>query len=157
MKSHAFFKPTLATTLAIVLAWLTSVRPAQAGGYTVTLRQVGPDVVATGGGTLDLTGLTRDRLSALPDPTDSMISSPYIVTGATDGPRDLYEVSPLGLGGGGGFRTFANSASGDLVGVFVTTDDVGAHRRRDLVVPRGYVSGRALSDSATYSGKTFAT
>jgi hypothetical protein len=33
VKSLEFFKPTLATTLAIVLAWLLSVRPAQAG-YT---------------------------------------------------------------------------------------------------------------------------
>src|SRR5437764_11923395 len=57
VKSLRFFKPTLATTLAIVLAWLLSVRPAQAG-YTVTLQQVGPDVVATGSGPIDLTGLT---------------------------------------------------------------------------------------------------
>ena len=57
MKSFKFFKPTLATTLGIVLAWLLSVRPAQAG-YTVTLQQVGPDVVATGSGAIDLTGLT---------------------------------------------------------------------------------------------------
>ena len=57
MKSLEFFKSTLATTLAIVLAWLLSVRPAQAG-YTVTLQQVGPDVVATGSGAIDLTGLT---------------------------------------------------------------------------------------------------
>ena len=56
MKSLEFFKPTLATTLAIVLAWLLSVRPAQAG-YTVTLQQVGPDVVATGSGAIDLHGL----------------------------------------------------------------------------------------------------
>src|SRR5438309_10843861 len=57
MKSLKFFKPTLATTLAIVLAQLLSARPAQAG-YTVTLQQVGPDVVATGSGPIDLTGLT---------------------------------------------------------------------------------------------------
>src|SRR5437868_8822917 len=57
VKSLRFFKPTLATTFAIVLAWLLSVRPAQAG-YTVTLQQVGPDVVATGGGAIDLPGLT---------------------------------------------------------------------------------------------------
>ena len=57
VKSLKFFKPTLATTLAIVLAWLLSVRPAQAG-YTVTLQQVGPDVVATGSGAIDLRGLT---------------------------------------------------------------------------------------------------
>src|SRR5436189_6394281 len=57
VKSLKFFKPTLATTLAIVLAWLLSVRRAQAG-YVVTLQQVGPDVVATGSGAIDLTGLT---------------------------------------------------------------------------------------------------
>src|SRR5438045_9464608 len=57
VKSLEFFKPILATTLAIVLAWLLSVRAAQAG-YTVTLQQVGPDVVATGSGAIDLTGLT---------------------------------------------------------------------------------------------------
>src|SRR5258707_2160727 len=56
MKSLQFFKPTLATTLAIVLAWLLSVRPAQAG-YVETLQQVGPDVVATGNGPIDLHGL----------------------------------------------------------------------------------------------------
>ena len=41
MKSLEFFKPTLATTLAIVLAWLLSVRPAQAG-YTVRCSKSGP-------------------------------------------------------------------------------------------------------------------
>src|SRR5213595_2852578 len=56
MESLKFFKPTLATTLAIVVAWLLSVRPAEAG-YTVTLQQVGPDVVATGSGAINLTGL----------------------------------------------------------------------------------------------------
>ena len=76
MKSLEFLKPTLATTLAIVLAWLLSVRPAQAG-YTVTLQQVGPDVVATGSGAINLHGLTffqstsarsRDKAIWLPPP-----------------------------------------------------------------------------------------
>ena len=39
-----------------VTASLFSVRPAQA--YTVTLKQVGSNVVATGSGAIDLTGLT---------------------------------------------------------------------------------------------------
>ena len=64
MKSLEFFKPTLATTLAIVLAWLLSVRPAQAG-YTVTLQQVGPDVVATGSGAINLHGLTFIQSTSL--------------------------------------------------------------------------------------------
>src|ERR1051326_9080546 len=57
MKSLKFFKATLATTLGIVLAWLLFVQAAEAG-YTVTLQEVGPNVVATGSGAIDLTGLT---------------------------------------------------------------------------------------------------
>ena len=67
MKSLKFFKPALATTLGIVLGWLLSVRPAEAG-YTVTLQQVGPDVVATGSGAINLTGLTFCRIR----PADSI-------------------------------------------------------------------------------------
>ena len=85
MKSLQFFKPTLATTLAIVLASLLSVRPAQAG-YIVTLRQVGPDVVATGSGAIDLTGL--NFLLSRPiepgiQPSGGAFSDGSIVTGPT--------------------------------------------------------------------------
>ncbi len=54
--SLKFFQPTVAATLAIVIACVISVRPAQAG-YIVTLEQVGSNVVATGSGPIDLTGL----------------------------------------------------------------------------------------------------
>lgn len=68
MKSLKFFKPTLATTFAIVLAWLLSNRAVQAG-YVVTLLQVGPNVVATGSGPIDLTGLSIVGLAVtLPEP-----------------------------------------------------------------------------------------
>ena len=67
MKSLKFFKPALAITLAIVIGWLLSVRPAEAG-YTVTLQQVGPDVVATGSGAIDLDRTTFDTSSSLFNP-----------------------------------------------------------------------------------------
>ena len=127
MKSLKFFKPTLATTLAIVLAWLLSVRPAQAG-YTVTLRQVGPDVVATGSGAIDLTGLTF---------SGSGLGAHY--SGRTIGPTGL-----------GGLLPF--SISGGPVGIFTTGID-----EFSLRVPAGYVSGTALSGSATYSDASTTT
>ena len=47
---------SLAFACALVaVSSLFSVQPAQAG-YIVTLQQVGPDVVATGSGPIDLTG-----------------------------------------------------------------------------------------------------
>jgi len=154
--SLKFFKPTLATTLAIVLAWLVSVRPAQAG-YSVTLQQVGPDVVATGSGAINLTGLTFFQSGSL-DPHVSPYSvllplhgSIGISTGPTSSSVDNYSVpfGPTSFGTGG--PTAASSGSGDMVGI------ARIFWGSFLSVPTGYVSGTALSDMAIYSGMTFAT
>src|SRR5262245_46885588 len=61
MKSYKFCKPSLVTSLGIVFALLLSIRPAQAG-YVVTLQQVGPNVVATGSGVINLEGLSGPSL-----------------------------------------------------------------------------------------------
>src|SRR5438309_4833176 len=156
MKSLEFLKPTLATTLAIVLAWLLSVRPAQAG-YTVTLQQVGPDVVATGSGAINLTGLTFFQSGSL-DPQ----VSPYSVllplhgiigisTGPTSSNVDIYSspTGPTSFGTRG--PTAASSGSGDMVGI------ARIFWGSSLSVPKGYVSGTALSDSAIYSDASLAT
>jgi len=54
--SLKLFQPPTLAALAIMAFWGVSIRPAQAG-YTVTLQQVGPNVVATGSGAINLTGL----------------------------------------------------------------------------------------------------
>ena len=133
MKSLKFFKPTLATILAIVLAWLLSVRAAQAG-YTVTLQQVGPDVVATGSGAIDLTGLTF---------------SGGVGLGA------YYTGHTIGTTSFGGFPLNSSSVITVSSGHFAYIRTTGTHEFV-LRVP-GYVSGTALSGSATYSGQTFAS
>ena len=152
MKSLKFFKPTLAITLAIVIGWLLSVRPAEAG-YTVTLQEVGPDVVATGSGAINLTGLTFDTSAFV---NSEMRPSPAtILTGPTTSSSvDLYTEpgGPTSFGSSG-FFTLASSGSGDMVGI-ATGEEL---HPVSLIVPTGYVSGTFLSDSATYSGKTFAT
>ncbi len=156
MKSLKFFKPTLATTLAIVLAWLLSVRPAQAG-YTVTLQQVGPDVVATGSGAIDLTGLTSLSQSGSLDPyviPHSVLLPTHGIIGISTGPTsssvDTYSgpAGPTSFGSGG--PTAASSGSGDMVGI--ATIFWGSF----LNVPTGYVSDTFLSDMAIYSGTTLA-
>jgi hypothetical protein len=159
MKSLKFFKPALATTLGIVLAWLLSVRPAEAG-YTVTLQQVGPDVVATGSGAINLTGLTFLQLDGpfSPEifPGAGVQVGGGIVTGPTSSSVDSYSGAggPTSFGSGG--VTLASSGSGDMVGILPIRvyPDLFA---RFLIVPRGYVSGTFLSNSATYSGKTLAS
>ena len=156
MKSLKLFKPTLATTLAIVLAWLLSVRPAQAG-YTVTLQQVGGNVVATGSGPINLTGLTFSQSGSVnPSIRGARVSpgaSSFIYTGPTSSSVDSYSgaTGPTSFGGWP-FITYwtANSGSGDMVGISAGFWGVA------ISVPTGYVSGNALSDRATYSGTTLA-
>src|SRR6266550_3667637 len=149
VKSLKFFKPTLATTLAIVLAWLLSVRPAQAG-YTVTLQQVGPDVVAIGSGPINLKGLTFSQSGSLgpaikPFGNGSGLGSRFIYTG-TSSSVDFYSGAINGpTSFGSAFVTVASSGSGDMVGIN------GGMFGTALIVPTGYVSGNPLSDRATYS------
>jgi hypothetical protein len=159
MKSLEFLKPTLATTLAIVLAWLLSVRPAQAG-YVVTLQQVGPDVVATGSGAINLHGLTFFQSSSLNPairPTAFIHPVASIYTGPNSSSVDSYAgfTGPTKFGSSG-LETFASSGSGDMVGISsIDSPELGGVFV-SLSVPTGYVSGTALSDSATYSGTTLA-
>ena len=133
-----------------VTASLFSVRPAQAG-YIVTLQQVGPgspDVIATGSGSIDLTGLTIVSRRT-PTETDIEPANGGIFTGP-NAFCDVYEGTLSGpTSFGSGSATFANSGGGDMVGI-----DKALNL---LVVPTGYVSGTALSNTATWSGKTLAT
>ena len=127
---------------------LLVVAPLTQAGYIVTLQQTGSNVVATGSGAIDLTGLnfgiTLTNGQAL-----IVANEAQIFTGPTSLTSfDLYD----GLSGptdfGSGFVKFADSGSGDLVGI-------GAFEL--LIVPHGYISGTALSDSMTFNNATFAS
>ena len=133
--------------LCAATATLLAVAPAAQAGYIVTLEQVGSNVVATGSGAIDLTGLPvigqGDSLSAIAP----------VVAVITTGPAFRVQVNLYGLGlvgptmFGSGFTSFASSGSGDFVGIHGD--------ERFLFLPQGYVSGHALSDSSTYNGATF--
>ena len=131
-----------------VTASLFSIQPAQA--YTVTLQQVGSNVVATGSGPINLTGLTSGGLfTAIP-----AIGADFgtIQTAATGSVLDGYFgfTGPTSFGSGGIF--FPNTGSGDFVGINQSSGVSGI-----LLVPQGYVSGAALSDSMTFNNATFAS
>jgi len=136
--------------MATVVMCGLSVRSTQAG-YVVTLQQVGSNVVATGSGAIDLTGLggpgsDNQGQSAIEPGSAFIITGP---TGISDADSYAGFSGPTSFGLGTGMVTFANSGSGDLVGI------LGAGALQFLLVPRGYVSGNALSDSSTYNGATF--
>jgi hypothetical protein len=120
--------------------------PAQAA-YTLTLEQVGSNVVATGSGTLDLAGLTF--LSSATGVSGMTPADGEITVGAVPTSLVIYRLvtGPMSFGGGG--VTNASIGSGDNVGI----DGLDENLR----VPTGYVSGATLSSSATWDGQTLAS
>jgi hypothetical protein len=118
--------------------------PSAQAGYVVDLTQVGSDVVASGSGAIDLSGLTF--LSSFSGPSSQMVPAVGIIL---TGPAPFVGDQYTGITGsccfGGGGDHFASSGSGDEVGIF----------EGRLVVPVGYASGAALSDTATYDFQSF--
>jgi hypothetical protein len=134
-------------TLALLLGWGLSASQVWAG-FVITLEQVGPNVVATGSGAIDLTGLSLLGFTSLYQ-AELVPAGALILTGSSPGSQAaIYSgfSGPTSFGSGG--ETFANSATGDPVGVF---------HGFAVVVPIGYVSGTALSDTSTYNNQTFSS
>jgi hypothetical protein len=126
-----------------------SAAPTRAG-YIVDLTQQGNNVVASGSGAIDLTGLSFDggnNNSAFIGPSIGLIYTGPAFPDLSEVDRYNGITGPTSFGSGG--ESFPISGSGDLVGL---QGDVAA-----LFVPTGYVSGDPLSDTSTYSGQTFAT
>jgi len=146
IRTHPLITPLCAAIASLVIIG----SPARAG-YTVTLTEAGPNVVANGSGAIDLTGLTFLFTGAgvivEVEPTDAVIFT---------GPPDFFKLvdyygavfnGPTNFGSGR--PSAATSGSGDLVGLFFG----GPY----LFVPQGYISGTALSDTATYDNATFSS
>ena len=139
----------LSLAVGIGCGWFAP--PAEAG-YVVTLEQVGRNVVATGSGPINLTGLN----STGPGLTGARLfpDAAEIVTGPVGSEgllrSDLYTgyTGPTSFGSGGE-ATPNTGGSGDIVGIGMFGTDI--------VVPSGYVSGNFLSDTATYINQTFAS
>jgi len=144
MKTNASLRAFKLAAFAIVIALGVSIGPVQANPYIVTLQQVGSNVVATGTGEIDLSGLTFSYFlssGAFVDP-----SAGYILTDAGGNLSSYTSVSgPATFGTG--TQTNVSSGSGDLVGV-------GGSQ---LFVPQGYVSDSVLSDSSTYNSATLSS
>ena len=143
-------RTSIVSSVLAAAAFLAAASQAQAG-YVVTMQQQGSDVVATGSGSLDLSGLSYDT-------TNTQMAAVVLASMAAIGigPASTlsYDLYPGSISGpssfGSGSITFASSGSGDITGYF------GAFGYTDIYVPAGYVSGSSLSGSSTWSGTTLA-
>ena len=118
-------------------------------GYVVTLAEVGSDVVATGSGPIDLTGLSfaaNGDATAIIVPEFGVISTGPAGVLPTAYYTGLIGAGPTSFGIGSG--TGPDSGSGDRVGIVPLSA---------IFVPPGYISGDPLSDTSIYLNRTIAS
>ena len=145
------FRATYLATAAILASTAFAAPGAQAG-YMVTLEEVGQSVVATGSGAIDVTGLTLVHGFVVP-----RLYSPggYISIGGSDGLAEFSDIytsnvasgtfiaGPASFGSDGPPSDSLNNI-GNPVGIYGIAPE--------LLLPAGYVSDSALSDTATFGG-----
>ena len=149
-------KLLLVGVMGLTLVVLSTLQ-VQAGPYTVSLTQQGSNVVASGSGAIDLTGLlflgsnpgTYFGTTSYLFPSGDQIRTGFFDTSSTSSVADVYWNTLVTLNGptnfGSGLSSNASSSSGDIVGL-----------TRDFIdVPSGYVSDSVLSNSATWDNSTF--
>jgi hypothetical protein len=142
---HAFVKTSsilahLALSCAVVAPWCQ-------GSVLITITESGSDVVVSGSGTLNTSGLSSGSGggNAAVRPTSPL----YFATGSgAFGPLQVFSsiFGPSAIGSSSSLRG-PTSGTGSLFGIANTS----------LLAPSGYVSGSPLSGTSTYAGQTFAT
>ncbi len=133
-----------------VLASAAFLPSAADAAVTINLTQVGSDVVATATGTLDLAGLTSLSSFALDKSVRGNFA--YIGLGTASSVTGYSGLTgPASFGTG---ATFINDSS--TSGTSFAINGSGFAQPR-VFVPIGYVSGSAISSTATFLNQTFAS
>ncbi len=114
------------------------------GSVVIDITQVGSDVVISGSGALDKTGLTYDFSTF--QPAEVVPSLNIVLIGPDSGHVDGFSgfTGPSSLGTGG--TSVPSSGSGDTFGIDDTTLDL----------PFGYTSGSPIVSTSTFTNKTIA-
>jgi hypothetical protein len=121
-------------------------------GAVIDITQVGANVVATGSGVIDLSGLTLFESGPLPANGIIWPAVGEVIVGAAASIDDYTGASgPASMGSG--VETVGSTASGDQFGV---GSPFGSPPGVLIFVPEGYVSGTSLLGSATFDGTTLA-
>jgi hypothetical protein len=117
--------------------------------FIADIEQVGSNVVVTGNGSLDLSGLTSVAPKAAIASVEGSTAN-LIIGQATTVPVDVYSgVSGPTSFGSGLASVLASSGTGPTTAIW------GASGLLD--VPSGYVTGTTFSDSSTYDNATLAS
>lgn len=148
----------VAMGMAVLIGSGLSAPPALAG-YVVTLEQVGNDVVATGSGPIDLSGLSSSPNFSLGgiQPNIARIVVAQTIPGAGVHAQGFTGFSgPTSFGENENFIPLSSFSGNDLVGIsgagFFASP--GFFVPPFLEVPIGYISDSPLSNTSTYANQT---
>jgi hypothetical protein len=137
------------TTFAAVMVSILAATSEARAAFITTITQSGPDVVATGTGSLNINALTV--LGPVGGVSNNMNPSVAYLAIGVDGAQNTFyfgmTVRPSNFGTGAG-STPSTVRSGPIV--TIQGNDA-------LVLPQSYVSGSTFSSSATWSGSTYAS
>lgn len=148
--------PTPTNTLTPTVTPTNTPTPSPApAGFTVTVSQVGPNVVWSGSGSFNLTDLTLNQnFPGVSSGYNSQFAQ-FIVgssSNATTYSGSSFTTFPTTFGAPGGAPP-VSSTSGSIFGIVQTSGSGGP---REVLVPQGYTSGTVITGSATYNGQTIA-
>lgn len=140
-----FFRRGAVTSRLLMVLSLAGLTNAHAA-YTITMTESGGNVVATGGGSLNIADLTlagAGNALAFVQPNSAAV---YVGPSSLTASTSLSAVTGPSSVGTGATLVQADSGGGDIVGI----------DGNQVVVPTGYVSGNALSSNSSWTGTTFA-
>ncbi len=148
--------PPVQDASLLVAAFLAcqSITEQAEAGFIVTIQEQGGNVVATGSGTIDLTGLTLSGGAGAPA---AFVESRGAILFLGSSVAQIHEYSgaigPITWGAGGPTNgLYASTATGDTVGIY-GSQPLGP----SVTVPAGYVSGASLTATDTFTGQTVAS
>lgn len=140
----------IALSIAAALFAMAAMAPQAHAAFIIALMQSGGDVVGTGSGSINTAALTSGTSGSTNGRMNPGAGAAYLGSGGFTawyvvlGPSTaVLGPSSFGIGG----ITADSFDSGSLVGVFGTLTDI--------LLPTGYTSGAALSDTATWTSATF--
>ena len=137
-------------TIAAAFVGMAVTAPQAHAGFIILFAPVGNNVVATGSGTLNISALTSQGPY---NPGSADVDPSADTTWLGSGIATIYGTAtgPSNFG-----STISVSLTAATTGNFVGITDGGASGGERIIVPQGYTSGAALSDSATWSNKSLA-
>ena len=121
----------------------------------ISIQEVGSNVVVTGNGSANLTGLTK-VVNASQAYASLRADAGFLILAPDTNPWNFDDYTgmtgPSTFGPGSGGTVFANTSTGNgLFGIYTVNTP------RKLYLPVGYTSGTSLSGTSTYNSKTLAS